>query len=196
MHAMLVHLPTPRLLAAAETVRHRITSGLVEGFSEWWEMPALVAVLCCLAGFAVWMIRRDAAELPRGVAAGLATLRLGALAAIAAAYLDFERTAEHELVLPSRVAVLVDTSASMTLADGEDAAGTRAQRAGTALDEGGLLAALAAGERALAGLLLQWLVRPTGQAALAGEVGRLLRAAPRPPPRGALRRTKLSGRCW
>ncbi len=41
-----------------------------------------------------------------------------------------------------------------------------------------LLAALAAGERALAGLLLQWLVRPTGQAALAGEVGRLLRAAP------------------
>jgi hypothetical protein len=37
------------------------------------------------------------------------------------AILDVERIAEHEIALPSRVAVLVDSSASMSLADGKPA---------------------------------------------------------------------------
>jgi len=159
----------PGLLASSERVQHRVTSGLVESFSQWWQMPALVVALAGIAAFVLWMVRRDAAELPRGVALLLAALRLGAVAAVVAAYLDFERTAEHEIVFPSRVAVLVDSSASMTLrdqpaaatpdaatpaaADGADdgqpdvphdvAADSRSRQAVGALDEGGLLAALA-----------------------------------------------------
>ena len=85
----------PYLLAVTESVQHRITSGLVDGFTEWWQMPALVGVVAGLVAFAVWMIRRDAAELPPGVAVLLAVLRLGAVAALVAAYLDLERRTEH-----------------------------------------------------------------------------------------------------
>jgi hypothetical protein len=151
----------PGLLASSERVQHRITSGLIDDFSQWWQMPALVLALAAIGLFVLWMYRRDAAELPRGVGILLAALRLGAIAAVAAAYLDFERTAEHEIVFPSRVAVLVDSSASMTLRDepadaapaepaeakqseaaGEQTAGTRSHRAVEVLREGGLLAAL------------------------------------------------------
>ncbi|MFM8379804.1 MAG: hypothetical protein ACKOB1_10830, partial [Planctomycetia bacterium] len=155
-------IPTPPLLlAATEQVHHRITSTLVEGFAQWWQMPLLVAALAAIVAFVLWVYRRDAAELPRGSGALLAFLRLGALAALVAAYLDFERTAEHEVLFPSRVALLVDTSASMTIDDiqappGDAQAtagvgggsqspvadGSRAGRALAALDAGGLLAAL------------------------------------------------------
>ena len=144
-----VPLPVVPLLAASERVQHRITSGLVEGFSQWWQMPALVLAVGAMAAFVLWMYRRDAVELPRGLGLLLAALRLGAIAAQVAAYLDLERRAEHEIVFPSRVAVLVDSSASMTLrdepADAPDAGGspTRADRALAVLESGGLLAALA-----------------------------------------------------
>ena len=153
--------PLP-LLAATEQVHHRITSTLVEGFAQWWQMPLLAAALAAIVAFVLWVYRRDAAELPRGSGALLAALRLGALAALVAAYLDFERTAEHEVLFPSRVALLIDTSASMTIDDGEAPAddgqaaaadaddgagppavdGSRAGRALAALDAGGLLRAL------------------------------------------------------
>jgi hypothetical protein len=140
--------PSMPLLAVSERIQHRITSGLVEGFSQWWQMPALVLAIAAIVGFVLWMYRRDAVELPRGVGLLLAALRLGAIAALVAAYLDLERKAEHEIVLPSRVAVLVDTSASMTLRDEAEgppggAAPTRAERALAVLESGGLLAALA-----------------------------------------------------
>jgi len=139
-------------LATTENVHHRVSSALVEGFSQWWQMPLLVVALAAIAAFVLVVYRRDAAELPRGIGLLLALLRLGALAALAAAYLDFERTAEHEIVFPSRVAVLVDTSASMTLEDGTpvasdvDAAAarrSRTQQAIDALERGGLIDALA-----------------------------------------------------
>lgn len=138
----------PCLLAAA--VEHRLTSGLVDGFTEWWQLPALTVGLSSLAVFIVWTYRRDVRELPRGVGILLAALRLGAVAALAVAALDLERTTEHEIVSPSRVAVLVDSSASMTLADvpGESATDAadvpRGQAAVDLLSAGGLLDALAA----------------------------------------------------
>ena len=151
-------------LAATEVIKHRISSALVEGFSQWWQMPLLVTGLLAIAAWMAWMVRKDAAELPRGLGPLLALLRLGALAALAAAYLDLERTAEHEVVFPSRVAVVVDSSASMTLPDNLDApapppslpdarpetgaAGvaasqSRSERAVDLLERDGLLAALA-----------------------------------------------------
>ncbi|MFM8891812.1 MAG: hypothetical protein ACKOTB_09380, partial [Planctomycetia bacterium] len=110
-------LRLPILLASSERVQHRITSGLIDGFSQWWQMPALVVGVAALVAFAIAMYRRDAAELPRAAGLVLVALRIGAIAAVVAAFLDFERTAEHEIVFPSRVAVLVDSSASMTLRD-------------------------------------------------------------------------------
>ena len=174
----MLHMPTPNslplvsLLAATESVQHRITSGFISGFSQWWHMPALVVLLATVVVFMLWLYRRDAGELPPQVGLLLATLRIGVFAALVAAYLDFERTAEHELIFPSRVAVLIDASASMTLDDAfssnaESALDqslkiaeplakngapetprravtqTRSQRAIDILDEGGLLAALA-----------------------------------------------------
>ena len=135
----------PCLFAAAESIRHAVSSRLVEGFSDWWEMPVAVTVAGLGAAFAVWMVRRDAAELPAAVRWLLAALRLATLGAVAVAVLDFERTAEHEIVSPSRVAVLVDSSASMTLAAAAagPAVTSRADR-GRELLAAGLLDALAA----------------------------------------------------
>ena len=156
-------LPCLCLLASAEGVRHRIGSRLLDGFSEWWQMPALVLAGMAVAAFVIWAYRRDAADLPAPVRAALVTLRLGAFAAVGIAALDFERSSEREIVQPSRVAVLVDSSASMMLADdhagGTPAAGgpkgtppadtaatgrTRFEQARSLLDERGLLAGLAA----------------------------------------------------
>jgi hypothetical protein len=146
--------PASILFAATESVQHRISSTVVNGFSQWWQMPLLVVGLAVLAVFVLWMYRRDAVELPRGIGLFLAGLRLAALAAVAAAYLDFERIAEHEIVFPSRVAVLVDSSASMTLedepaadrpaaaAESPAAGGSRSQRALDILERGGLLESL------------------------------------------------------
>ncbi len=133
--------PPPLLLAVAADVRHRVSSRLLDGFDDWWQMPAAVMALAAAAAYVVWMVRRDAVDQRWPVAGLLAGLRLAALAAIAAALLDIERIAEHEIALPSRVAVLVDASASMSLADADAAAATRAERAAD-LVEAGLLAAV------------------------------------------------------
>jgi hypothetical protein len=107
-------------------MRHRVSSQLLDGFDDWWQMPVALLLVAAVAVYVAWMVRRDAVELPRPLAVLLAVLRLAALAAVALAILDIERIAEHEIALPSRVAVLVDSSASMSLADGDDAAVTRA----------------------------------------------------------------------
>ena len=133
-------LPLRALFAAAD-VKHRLSSRLLDGFDDWWQMPAALLAAVAVAAYVVWMVRRDAVDLSRPLAALLAVLRLGALAALAAAILDVERIAEHEIALPSRVAVLVDSSASMSLADGPDPAATRSAQAADLL-ESDLLAAM------------------------------------------------------
>lgn len=131
----------PPLLAAA--VEHRLASRLLDGFDAWWQLPAAVAACAALVAFVIWMIGRDAAETPRAVRALLAVLRLAAVATVVVALLDVERIAEHEIVLESRVAVLVDSSASMSLPDaaGSDAT-SRGQRSLDLLEAGGLLESL------------------------------------------------------
>jgi hypothetical protein len=138
---MLTPWSSPCLFAATE-VRHRIASRLVEGFDEWWQMPAAVLAAAVVVMAVVWLVRRDAVDLHPAVTIVLVCLRLAAFTAVAVALLDVERIAEHEIVLPSRVAVLVDTSASMSLIDGSEAAGTRSRQAVDLLEAGGLLAAL------------------------------------------------------
>jgi hypothetical protein len=133
--------PTQTLLTAA--VDHRIVSRLVEGFDAWWQPPAAVAAAVLLTGFVTTINRRDTAELAGPLRWLLTTLRLLTVAVVAVACLDLQRIAEHEVVMPSRVAVLIDTSASMSLpaATGEGQA-SRVERARDILIEGGLLPAL------------------------------------------------------
>lgn len=145
---------TPWVFAATPAVRERVSSRLLDGFSEWWQAPGLLLVAAAVVALVVWSYRRDAVELPPVRRAILTALRLGALASLAVAWLDLERTTEYEFVSPSRVAVLIDTSASMTLPDAASAAGApadagrtsaetqRADRALAVLEAGGLLDAL------------------------------------------------------
>jgi hypothetical protein len=132
------------LSCLAAAVDHRLTSRLLDGFDAWWQPPAAIAGVVALAAFVVWMAGRDGAELPAAVRVVLTALRLTAVGAVIVALLDVERIAEHEIVLPSRVAVLVDSSASMSLPESSRAdAPTRGGRAVDLLDAGGLLEALA-----------------------------------------------------
>jgi hypothetical protein len=123
-------------------VRHRVASRLLDGLSQWWQMPALLFGGLAVVAFVIWTYRRDAIDCPRPLRIGLAILRLGAFAALAVAALDFERTSEREIVQPSRVAVLVDASASMTLTD--DRESTRLTQTLDLLEGGGLLEGLLA----------------------------------------------------
>ena len=132
------------LSCLAAAVDHRLTSRLLDGFDAWWQPPAAIAGVVALVVFVVWMAGRDGVELPAAIRVVLTTLRLTAVAAVLVALLDVERIAEHEIVLPSRVAVLVDSSASMSLPESSRAdAPSRGRRAVDLLDAGGLLEALA-----------------------------------------------------
>ena len=111
--------PSP-LLATAEEVVYRLSSGLLDGFTEWWQMPALVLGAVLVLAIVLWTYHHDAAGIPKWKGIPLALLRVGAWGILFLALLDLRRTAEHEVRFPSRVAVLVDTSASMTLAATDD----------------------------------------------------------------------------
>jgi len=134
-------MPTFILFAAAE-VRHRVESRLLEACDQWWHLPAVVVAALAIAGAAIWIYRRDAVEVRPATAMLLTALRLAAWIGVAVAVFDVERIAEHEIVLPSRVAVVVDTSASMSLAAADGADLPRCRRAAELLDADGLVAAL------------------------------------------------------
>lgn len=105
------------VFAASTAIRERIESVRLESLSQWWELPLMLCLATGILAYVAWLYRRDAAEVPRGLGILLAALRLAAFGCLAAAWLDIERSREQELVFPSRVAVLVDTSASMAIAD-------------------------------------------------------------------------------
>jgi hypothetical protein len=132
------------LVAAADDgLRHRMTSRLIESFGEWWQSPAATLAALAIVAVVVWLSRRDTAELSRPLRAGLALLRLAAVAAVLAAMLDIERISEHEITLPSRVAVIVDSSASMGITDEvAGASKSRSELGVDLLDDGGLLATI------------------------------------------------------
>ena len=112
--------PLPPPLAVTEEIAYRVSSGLLDGFTEWWQMPALILGAAVLVVIVLWTYHHDAAGVPKWQGIPLAMLRMGAWGILLLALLDFRRTAEHEIRFPSRVAVLVDTSASMTLAATSD----------------------------------------------------------------------------
>jgi hypothetical protein len=94
----------------------------LQSFTEWWQKPLLVVICLVVVGFVVYMYRRDSVELRRGVGALLALLRIAAFGGLLVNYLDLQKRTEKLVVQNSQVAMLVDTSVSMSRADGEGSA--------------------------------------------------------------------------
>lgn len=82
---------------------------------EWWHWIVLLLVLILVISYTFFWYRRDWVEIPRPLGATLLFLRLAALLGIFFFFLDLQKRTEQKIVRPSRVAVLVDTSLSMTL---------------------------------------------------------------------------------
>ncbi|MGI9458320.1 MAG: hypothetical protein ACR2NU_17300, partial [Aeoliella sp.] len=84
---------------------------------------ALLAGLLALLAF-VWLVyRREARTVSMPKATLLALLRTVAVAGLVAFFLGLEKRSSSELVEPSRVVVLVDTSLSMNLPANESGTG-------------------------------------------------------------------------
>lgn len=128
---------------AASTTRTVLEFSRLQEMTEWWQ--GIVIAGCCAAilSYVIWLYRRDTRELPRGVRWGLVALRLTAFLGLLVFFLDLERRSERELTRHSRVAVLVDTSQSMGLADpSSGTTDTRLQQVIQQFGEGPLLSSL------------------------------------------------------
>lgn len=80
-----------------------------------WALPT--GLCLSVIAFCTWWTWRDCVEIGRGWAILFSTLRAIACFAVLVFYLQPQWRAETKIVQPSRVAVLVDTSQSMGLAD-------------------------------------------------------------------------------
>ena len=85
--------------------------------TSWLHGAAFVLVVGLLLAYIIWMYVRDTAELPRGLAVLLATLRIAAFSGLMLFFLNPEKRSETEITKDSRAAVLIDTSLSMGLTD-------------------------------------------------------------------------------
>jgi hypothetical protein len=92
----------------------------IEQMDQWIHWFALACVLVLLASYVVFWYRRDWKELPRGIGWTLLMLRLFALLGILFFFLDLQKRTEQQVTRPSRLAVLVDTSLSMTMPQADD----------------------------------------------------------------------------
>lgn len=82
-----------------------------------------LAVAIAIALVVGYLYRRDTVEVSRSVGATLALLRIVALGGMFVFFLGIERRATREVVHNSQVAILVDVSQSMGLADGDQSSG-------------------------------------------------------------------------
>lgn len=87
----------------------------MEVMDQWWHWLILATVVLAILSFVVYWYRRDWGELPRALGWTLLMLRLTAFLGIAIFFMDLQRRSEQKVVRPSRLAVLVDTSLSMSL---------------------------------------------------------------------------------
>jgi hypothetical protein len=109
---------------------------------EWIVLLAFIVI----AGVGVWLYRQDARHLPRGWPLVLASLRVLALAGLAAILLNPHTRTQTTGYRPSEVAIVVDTSTSMQQPADDVAAGstgpTRAERVREILGRSSLLSEL------------------------------------------------------
>lgn len=87
----------------------------LEELDQWWHWALVGCITIFVMTYVVLWYRRDAVEQQRPVGWALVLLRMAALAGILLYFFQFDRRTEQRVVRDSRVAVLVDTSLSMTL---------------------------------------------------------------------------------
>ncbi|MFP6602346.1 MAG: VWA domain-containing protein [Pirellulaceae bacterium] len=105
------------LWAQTEQTYHQFTR--VQSLSEGWHWLLLVAICALILTFVVTMYRRDSVELPVGTSIALMFLRTVAYFGILFFFLNLEKLTEQTLTKNSRALVLIDTSQSMGLRDGQ-----------------------------------------------------------------------------
>lgn len=130
-----------------EIVYEFARAGMLGG---WWGWAIAIFVVALLTYLCVQLYRRDTTELRPGVRMALIALRLTVLASLVFFFLGLQRRAQQRVTRPSEVAILVDTSQSMSLAESNDPGAaplTRSARAARIVGEGDLLDELAASHR-------------------------------------------------
>ncbi|GAB5405060.1 MAG: hypothetical protein Aurels2KO_32910 [Aureliella sp.] len=104
--------PIPMLLGQTEVSYQWLR---LEQLDQWWHWLTLAVVVVILGGFTFLLYRRDSHELPRQVRTALLVLRIAALLGLLLHFFHLEKRSQRRVVRQSRLAVLVDTSVSMSL---------------------------------------------------------------------------------
>lgn len=131
--------------------------------SGWWAWAAALAAVAGLLFVTQWLYRRDTVEQSPGIRGTLITLRLTVLLALVFFFFGLQRRTQQRIERPSEVAVLVDTSQSMALADGSDTgptSDTAAIASGGADGAGGAGSAAEPANRSRAEQAVQILTQP------------------------------------
>ena len=108
------HLP---VWAQTEQTYHQFTR--LQTLSEGWHWLLLLVICGLILSFVIVMYRRDCVELPVGTSIALMFLRSVAFFGILFFFLNLEKLTEQTLTKNSRALVLIDTSQSMGLRDGQ-----------------------------------------------------------------------------
>jgi hypothetical protein len=87
----------------------------LEQLDQWHHWFFMACIVLAIASWVVYWYRKDWDELPRMVGYALLVLRLTALLGILIFFLDLQKRSERRDTRASKVAVLVDTSLSMTM---------------------------------------------------------------------------------
>tara|TARA_R110002049_G_scaffold72490_1_gene186982 strand:- start:79584 stop:82361 length:2778 start_codon:yes stop_codon:yes gene_type:complete len=110
----------------------------------WWVWALLLGSIAALLVLSARFYRRDVNELPATVGWTLIALRLVAIAGLIFFFFDLQRRTQRLVTRPSEVAVLVDTSQSMSLpADAAASGESRSQRVQRLLADTSMLEKLA-----------------------------------------------------
>ena len=89
-----------------------------ETLEGWWVWALIVGALAVLLYLCIRFYRRDVAELSKPIRIALVFLRVATILALVFFFFDLQRRTQRMVTRPSEVAVLVDTSQSMSLPSG------------------------------------------------------------------------------
>lgn len=137
----------PKVAEGAATTSQEIVyefsrAALLDG---WWAWTIAVGVIGLLTYLCVWLYRKDTSEMSPGVRATMMMLRLITIAAIVFFFFGLQRRAQQRVTRTSEVAILVDTSQSMSLPGSSNigaTTATRSARAAAMVGESALLSEL------------------------------------------------------
>ena len=111
----------------------------------WWAWALAFGVISGLIYLCLWLYRRDTTELSPGVKTTLIMLRLTTIVAVIFFFFGLQRRAQQRVTRTSEVAVLVDTSQSMSLPTSSTpgaSSSTRAEQSAAILGQSKLLSDL------------------------------------------------------